>query len=356
MSRTRSLSLLVASAVALGAAAGQASAQTPAAAVTAAPSVAPLTAKPRVTTITVRNTTKRPLTRATVVVGTRKGVRVTLIGSRAGVRTRTLPTLRPGQRVTLRVRLARVGKAGPSRGALPVTLRRGSRVLGRTNLIFGRRPTAAPIPAPLPAKTLAGRHFWGSKYTLNGTRQHTLLFTGPNLVFVGEPEGAWPSCTAVSEDCKPYTFDPASGAVTIDGQPATLAGNKLTLDGQTHWELGQPKAGARWDLVLTYANSSGICPLYCNYYTEHLTFRPDGTFIRSSVASGSGPVVDWAVVPDASKGHYEVRADRTLRLAFADGKERIHTLGLFPADDNSYPANPTAGAVLDNDGYFDIRD
>lgn len=106
---------------------------------------------------------------------------------------------------------------------------------------------------------------------------------------------------------------------------------------------------------MTYSNSSGICPLYCSYFTEYLTFRPDGTFIRSAVAPGSGPIVDWGVVPPDSKGPYEVRGERTLRLAFADGKERIETVALFMNDDGSLKA-PGEGVLLGGDGYFDIRD
>ncbi|MGX6447309.1 hypothetical protein ACVU7I_04485 [Patulibacter sp. S7RM1-6] len=109
-------------------------------------------------------------------------------------------------------------------------------------------------------------------------------------------------------------------------------------------------------MTLTYSNSTGVCPLYCSYYTEDLSFRPDGTFIRGAVASGSGGGYDWGVVPDDQKGTYEIRADRTLRLAFADGTERVETLAIFPADDGTYPANPTAGIVLNGDGYFAIRD
>lgn len=320
--------------------------------VTATPIVKALVAKNTTTTITVRNTTARRLSGLSLVVGAKKGVRVTLPGAKRGTRLRALKPLAAGKSVRVKVRLARVGKTGPRSGALAVSVRRSGKVIGTTRLAFG--PNARPVdPEPT---TLANRHYWGSRYTLNGIQQYTVYFTGPSFVFTGEPEGAWPTCTAASETCKPYTYDAKTKALTIDGVAATLEGNKLTLDGQAHWELGRPAAGARWDIVLTHSNSSGICPLYCSYFTEHLTFRPDGTFVRSSVASGTGPVADWAVVPDDSKGTYEVGTDRVLRLSFADGKQRAHTLGLFPEDGGTYPANPTGGIVLDNDGYFDIRD
>ena len=202
--------------------------------------------------------------------------------------------------------------------------------------------------------TLAGSFFWGSHLTLNGIDQLTLYFTSETLVYTGDLKGTWPTCEAASDVCKPYTYSGTASSLTIDGKPATLEGNKLTLDGQSYRKLGTAAAGARWDTVLTYSNSSGLCPTYCSYYTEYLTFRPDGTFIRSSVASGSGAVVDYAVVPADSKGTYEVRADRFLLLAFANGTQRLETLGMYPADDGSYPSNASAGIVLDSDGYFDI--
>ena len=176
---------------------------------------------------------------------------------------------------------------------------------------FGPRKVVRP-PA-----TLTGRQFWRSQLRGGGgVNQDTVYFTGPQFVFTGTLEDAWPVCTAASEDCKPYTFDPKTGALTINGAAATLEGDWLTVDGKSHWELGRAKAGARWDIVLTHANASGICPLYCFARTEHLRFMPDGNFVRSSVSSGTGPVVDWAVVPDDSKGTYEVTADGLLRLAY----------------------------------------
>ena len=81
----------------------------------------------------------------------------------------------------------------------------------------------------------------------------------------------------------------AAGFAGVDGVPAAFDGRRIELDGQTYTELGAAAPGARWDVVLTYANSSGLCPLSCSYVTEHLTFRPDGTFMRSSVSSGTGP-------------------------------------------------------------------
>jgi len=363
MSRTASWSgtVLAALAITLAAAPAGRAASSPVR-VSAKPISKALTTKDAKTTITIRNAGKKRLSGLSLSVAPKKGVRATLAGARKGKRTRALKTLRPGKSARVSVRLRRTGKSGPTSGSLTVRVRRKGKTIGSGRLAFGPSgSTSAPEP-----NSLAGRYFWGSQYTLNGIQQHTLYFTGPNLVYTSDLEGAFPVCAAVTEQCRPYSYDAKTKALTIDGKQAKLEGDKLTvddddpadgeIDGQTHFELGVPTPGARWDVVLTYSNSSGLCPLYCNYYTEHLTFRPDGTFIRSSVASGSGPVVDYAVVPDDSKGTYEVRADRKLRLAFADGKERIETLGIFPANDGSYPANPTSGVVLDGDGYFDIRD
>ncbi|MBB4664092.1 hypothetical protein [Conexibacter arvalis] len=320
----------------------------------------PLTTKPARTTITVTNTGKRPVSGLTLAVTARKGVQVTLAGAKRGKPARRLPALKARKRVRVGVSLRRA-RGGPARGTLTVKVTRGGgRTVAKGRLSFGAPARATPREPSKPTppanpNTLEGRYFWGSRYTLSGIEQNTLWFTGPNLVHVAETGSAWPTCTAVSETCKSYSYDAASGQLTIDGKPATLAGRRLELDGDSYREFGFPSAGARWDTRLTYSNSTGVCPLFCSYYTENITFMPDGNFVRDSVSSGSGPVVDWAVVPPDSKGTYEIRADRTLRFAFADGRERIETVGLYLNDDGTLQA-PGEGVVLGGDGYFDIRD
>jgi hypothetical protein len=343
-------------ALALGAPAAQAA--SPPVTVSAKAIAKPLTTKAAKTTVVVRNAGKGRLAGLSLTASAPKHVTVTVAGAKRGARTRTLPTLKAGRSVRVTVTLRRASKKAPTAGSATVKVRRRGKTVATGRIAFGPPAATAPTtptPPPVNRNTLAGRTFWGSKYTLNGIEQYTLSFTGDTLVYTGDLAGAWPTCTAVADTCKAYAYDAATNGLTIDGQPATLTGQTLTLDGQTYRELGAPTPGGRWDTVLTYSNSSGICPLYCNYYTEYLTFRPDGTFIRSAVSSGSGPVVDYAVVPADSKGTYEIRADRTLALSFADGKQRVETLGIYPADDGSYPANPSAGIVLDSDGYFDIR-
>jgi hypothetical protein len=284
-------------------------------------------------------------------------VKVTLAGAKRGAATRVLKPLKAGRSARVTVTLRRTGR-GPQRGSLAVTVRRDGKTVAKTRLTFGSTQQTGPAPTPEPPpnpNTLAGRYFWGSLYTLNGIQQHTLWFTGPDLVHTAATESAWPTCTAVSDVCKPYSYDARTNALTIDGKPATLTGRRLSFDEDTYFEWGFPPAGTRWDTLVTYSNSSGICPLYCSYYTEELTFRPDGTFIRGAVSSGSGPIVDWATIPADSKGTYEVRADHTLRLAFADGRERIETVANFLNDDGTL--QPVGdGLLLGGDGYFDIRD
>ena len=332
-------------ATAMLAAAPAAHAASPSVSVTATPITKALSSKGAKATVTVRNTGKARVTGLTLRPAGARGVKATIRGAKRGVRS--LGTLKAGQRVRVPVTLRRT-KGGPTAGAFGLRVRKGGKVVASGRITFG--------PKQAEPENLVGRYYWGSLYSLNGIRQYTLLFTSPNLVFTGDAEGAFPTCTVVTEDCRPYTYDPKTKALTIDGKPATVDDQKLEYDGQSHFRLGEAKPGARWDVVLTYSNSSGVCPLYCSYFTEHLTFRPDGTFIRGAIASGSGPVVDYAAVPADQKGVYEIRTDRTLRLAFADGKERIETLAIFPGEGGVHPANPTAGIVLNGDGYFDIRD
>lgn len=333
-----------------------AAAGVPATAVAAAPSVR-VTAKPvksslstkaTRTSVAVKNVGKRRVTGLKLSVASSKGVNVKLAGAKRGKLTRKLKPLRAGKTVRVGVSLSRK-PSGPERGRLAVRVLRNGKTLAKGRLSFG-----APEP-PANPNSLAGRYFWGSLYTINGIEQYTLYFTGDNLVYTAATESGWPSCAAVSETCKPYSYDAASNQLTIDGRPATLEGRKLTFDENSYGEFGFPQAGSRWDTLITYANSSGICPLMCTYYTENLLFRPDGTFIRDAVASGTGPIVDWGAVPPDRKGTYEVRADRTLRLAYEDGTERIETVGLYLNDDGTLKA-PGDGVVLGGDGYFDIRD
>ncbi|MEH3053053.1 MAG: hypothetical protein PGN13_03460 [Patulibacter minatonensis] len=217
-------------------------------------------------------------------------------------------------------------------------------------------------PPPANPNSLAGRSFWGSLYSLSGTSQDSLLFVSDSFVFYGDAsDEAWqdgavaPTCAAVTEECRPYTYDAKTNALTIGGVPAELQPRAVTYDGRTYGEYGAPPAGSRFDTIVTYVNSSGLCPMYCTYYREDLTFLPDGTFIRGAVVSGTGPVVDFASVPADRKGTYEIRPDKTILLAFADGSQRVRTIALAIKDDGTLaPAGD--GMVLGGEGYFDIRD
>jgi hypothetical protein len=365
--KARRLSLsatLAAAAVAVAAAPTAATAARPQLRVYAT-AVKTLSAKPVRTTVTVKNVSKRRLTGLTVTVRTPKGVKVTVAGARRGTASRTLKALRAGQTARVGVSL-RGSRSAPKRGRFTVQVTRGHRTLASARVAFGgsskarrgSRPTPGrrgPATPPANPNTLAGRYFWGSNYTLNGIEQLTLYFTSDTLVDTAPTGSAWPACNAPSDSCKPYSYDARTNTLTIDGRAATLSGRTLTLDGQGYAELGFPPAGARWDTTITYANSSGLCPLYCSYFTENLTFRPDGSFARDAIASGTGPVVDWSSIPPSSKGTYEVRRDHTLLMAYEDGRQVVDTVGLYLNDDGSLQA-PGRGVILGGDGYFDIGD
>ncbi len=329
--------------------------------VTAQPIAATLTARAARSAIVVRNSGRARLSGLTLTVAAPKGVTVALAGTRRGKTVRVLPAIKGGGSARVAIGLSR-GARGPARGRATIKVSRKGKLLASARLAFGTgrsdsgRNRTTPAP-PADPNDLTGRYFWGSQYTLNGILMHTLYFTSKQFVWVDDVEGTWPACTAVSEQCKAYTYDARTNTLTIDGKPATLKpDHSIDFDEDKYGEFGFPAPGTRWDTYVTYANSSGVCPLYCNYYTENLNFRPDGTFIRDAVSSGSGPIVDYAIVPPDSKGTYEVRADRTLRLAFADGRERIETVALYLTDDGRALRPVGDGLLLDGDGYFDIRD
>ncbi|MDO8212616.1 hypothetical protein [Conexibacter sp. CPCC 206217] len=355
-----SLPVVLAAAAAVAAPAAALAAATPVR-VSARPVTAPLSTRAKRTTVVVKNTGRRRVSGLVVSVASARGVKVALAGAKRGKTSRALPPLGAGRAARLGVSLSRTGR-GPQRGRLVVKVTRRGKTLTSTRLAFGPAPARSvpSIPPRTPAppvnpNSLAGRYFWGSQYTINGIQQFTLYFTGPDLVFTAATESALPTCAAVSDTCKPYSYDARTNQLTIDGKPATLTGRRLEFDSDNYGEFGFPPAGARWDTTVTYSNSSGLCPLYCSYYTENLTFLPDGTFVRDAVSSGSGPIVDWAAVPPDSKGTYEIRADHTLRLAYADGRERIETVANYLNDDGSLKA-AGEGILLGGDGYFDIRD
>lgn len=295
--------------------------------------------------VAVKNTGKKRLTGLSLTVRPAKGVRVRVVGAKKGrSTTRTLKPLAAGKTARVTVRLQRL-KGGPKKGAVTVRVQRKKRTIGSERLRFG-------VP-PKNLNTLAGRYFWGSTFTLNGIRQETLYFATDGLVYTDDMEGAWATCPAEDEKCRPYQYVAKGNQLTVDGKPAALNGRKLEYDGQNYFEFTAPAPGTRWAGTLTYSNSSGICPLYCTYFTEHLQFNADGTFVRNGVVSGTGPVVDWATVPPENRGTYEVGADKLLHLAFADGKMRVETAAVYVGDDGK-PQSPLDGLILDGDGYFDI--
>lgn len=299
----------------------------------------PLQMKRTTVRVAIKNTSKRALRDLSVTVRPPKGVRVRVAGAKKGTSTRRLKTLRAGRTTRISVGVQRL-KGGPTSGTVSVRVKRKRKNLASERIRFG-------VPR------LTGRYFWGSTFTLNGIRQETLYFATDGLVYTDDLEGAWATCPAEDAKCRPYQYSEDGKTLVIDGKPAEISGRSIGWDGQRYSELGVPPAGTRWAARMTYSNSSGICPLYCSYFTEHLQFNADGTFVRGALVSGSSPVVDWASVPADQRGTYEVGADGLLRMAFADGKMRTETIGVYVNDDGTLKS-PTEGMILNGDGYFDI--
>lgn len=317
----------------------------------------PLSGKSTKATVVIANAGGSKLSGLTVSLAAPKNVVGTIATRKGSAKRAELRALRAHRQTTLTVGLR--AKAGaPAAGRATVLVKRRGKTVASGLLGFGglgSQPGGAGLP-PVNPNTLAGRYFWHSIYTLNGITQDSLYFTNDTLAFVGDASdapAALPSCAAPSDTCKPYTYDGATNALTIDGKPATLQAHGVEFDGSTYGEFASPPAGSRWAVTVTYANSSGLCPLYCTYYREDLTFLADGTFAKDGVVSGSSPTVDFASIPPTRRGTYEVRADRTLALSFADGTQRVETVGVYVNDDGSLKA-PGDGLLLGGEGYFDI--
>lgn len=87
------------------------------------------------------------------------------------------------------------------------------------------------------------------------------------------------------DGCLPYTFDPASGAVTIAGHPGTFKDGKLTIDGNGHSATQIPAGGATFNFQqLGHIDWEGLCGLIAGCSVTHRSFSllADGEFVLSS--------------------------------------------------------------------------
>ncbi|MBJ7332749.1 MAG: hypothetical protein JHC95_22835 [Solirubrobacteraceae bacterium] len=318
---------------------------------------------PRIAKVRVQNTGGSTAKKVVLRFGGARGVSATPRRVRIG-------TLKSSAAKTVKVVL-RPGRRARAKSTLTFTASTGKlRATAKTALLLkstGKRKPVAQIPTTPP---LAGRYYAKIRVdVMFGNSTDAYLFVDGSWAYRGVPEGGIPQCTAktagVDKDgdptdgCIPYTYDPKTGAVTLDGAPATLAGdrNALTVGEDQFSYYPWVPTGTRLDAELRGVSVFGYWPNQI-VSTTYLRFFPDGQYVRSGVTTsslGGGANAggsDLAVVPADRKGVYEFLPTGALRLTQADGTVDLRTAAIM-RDSKTGSANPTTdGVLLDETMYF----
>jgi hypothetical protein len=308
-------------------------------------------------TIRLTNATRSSLRRLVVSVTPARGVR-------ASWRSRTVRTLRARKHTTLTLTLT-PGTTAASTTKSTISVRRAGRLLARTTAQLkiaaaaptpGPVPTPTPVPAPQPANPLAGRYFYRTELIGAGMYYITYYFANDRFAYRGAPSGGLPDCPAATaqgddDGCIPYTYDAASGTVTVDGKSGSLtAPHVLRLDDGPYAEAETPAAGTTFDLYAHSLNGSGVCGVSCTYVASEILFKPSGTFARSTAVSSSTPEGDFTSLPPDQHGTYAVQPGGKVLFTYADGHTLTETIGIMEADDD-HP-DPQYGILLDGSIYW----
>lgn len=127
--------------------------------------------------------------------------------------------------------------------------------------------------APPPAATspLAERIFYAYRSEANESAKLIgYAFIDGEWAYHGIPAEGLPTCTSTTGDgtkegaegCVKYTFDPATGTVTIGSATGKLnPGGDLEVDGETYSATSIPPAGTQLALEQEYIGYQGICGL-----------------------------------------------------------------------------------------------
>ncbi|HWH92833.1 MAG TPA: CARDB domain-containing protein, partial [Baekduia sp.] len=300
-------------------------------------------------------------------------------------RTLTLKTLKAGKSTTRRIKVALTPKARQT-----TTVRftaAGAKKLqarGRVALTIGKaKQKAKPAPGTTPStpkSPLAGTYWW---YNINHVDwawdNHGVYFIDDRWAYRGIPTGGLPgSCTAVTagiddkgnetDGCITYTYDAATGAVTLGAAAGTFKNGELRIfdegDERFYERLIVPAAGARYDVDLLHRSFSGMCGLFagCTTGLKTLKLSGDGQFILSSSVvgtfgdAGTGPFTAVASYPPDQHGTYEVGAGGRIHLVYADGTAKDHTFAIQTVDaggpNAGQPDPVNEGVMLDDDNYY----
>jgi hypothetical protein len=215
--------------------------------------------------------------------------------------------------------------------------------------------TPAPVVDP---NGVVGRYFWRTELILNTTYMKGYYFVDDKWVYRGIPDGGLPSCTgatAQGEDdgCLPYTYDPATGALNINGVGGEykVGSHLLKVDDFSFSEAFPVEPGTKFDATGEHIQGFGICPLSCSFSTVGLDLTAAGAFVKSSAISGTFPDEgSFAAIPPDQHGTYAIDQRGRIVFTYADGHVVTETIALM-GDKNENP-DPNYGILLDDAAYF----
>jgi hypothetical protein len=286
--------------------------------------------------------------------------------------------VKPGSGAAASKRKAKVGTIKPGKSR-KITLRLRTKRAASVSLVAsaGRLKASKRVPLVLRGKVkppseegLGGRWFTSFEVLASGpTDTNGVLFVDGRWAYRGIPEGGIPACTrktgGVDEDgdptdgCVPYTYDAKSGAVTIDGTPASLSsdGQKLAFDEDDLWLTPYVEKGAKLTVSLKSIFTYGYWPNQ-SVTTTWLELTSAGEFMLSGQTLGSWGAPgtpgsgNFSTVPPDQHGTYAVVADGKLRLTYADGRVVDKTIGIYsnPETGSADPAKD--GLWLDDEPYW----
>ena len=135
--------------------------------------------------------------------------------------------------------------------------------------------------------------------------------------------------------CVRYTHNARTGAVRVGKLRGTYRRGKLRLAKQPYYNTTIPKRGARYDAKLVHRGFRGLCGLIvgCRTWREELVLTRAGKFVLSessiSTFGGAGTPFVWAGdFPPDEHGTYRILDRGRLRLAYADGSVKVHTIAI----------------------------
>jgi hypothetical protein len=213
--------------------------------------------------------------------------------------------------------------------------------------------------APKKAPEIVGHYFWNTYQVLTTTYTHAYYFVDEHFVYRGVPKEGPPACSAQTtfndddDGCIPYTWNEASGALTIGSQTGEykVGSHALKVAEENFSEAQVPEAGTKFDASGSYINQYGLCPLTCSFVTVELEMSSSGEFARASgVAGFFGEGGSYGALPPESHGTYSIDPRGRITFNYADGHSVTETIGIL-LDDNNNP-DPNFGLLLGESVFF----